>query len=51
VRAVYIKGSILTEQDVEDMGIDPRDNSYYRDPEEEVIMREDAFLQDFILKY
>ena len=51
VRAVYIKGSILTEQDVEDMGIDPRDNSYYRDPEEEMVMREDAFLQDFVLKY
>jgi len=51
VRAVYIKGSILTGQDVEDMGIDPRDNSYYRDPEEEMVMREDMILQDFVLKY
>ena len=51
VRAVYVKGSILTGQDIEDMGIDPRDNSYYKDPEDNMIAREELAMRDFVLKY
>lgn len=43
VRAVYIKGSFLTEGDVEDTEIDPRRNSFYRNPEESLMMKEFVF--------
>jgi hypothetical protein len=39
VRAIYIQGSFLKEEDVEGK-FDPRDNSFYRSPEENMILNE-----------
>lgn len=43
VRAVYIKGSFLTEVDIEDSYMDSRRNSFYRSPEENLMVKEFIF--------
>jgi hypothetical protein len=40
VRAVYIKGSLLTDDDVSGTELDPRKNSFYRSPEDNLILKE-----------
>ena len=47
VRAVYIKGSFLTERDIEGMDIDPRNSMYYANPEDALIrMEEEMYLEE-----
>lgn len=41
VRAVYIRGSVLNSNDVENTHMDPRINHYYKDPEESLIEEEE----------
>lgn len=43
VRAVYIKGSFLTEHDIEDTQMDSRRTTFYRSPEENLMMKELIF--------
>lgn len=43
VRVVYIKGSFLTDEDIEDTEIDPRKNSFYRSPEDNLMIKEFVF--------
>ena len=40
VRAVYLTGNHLTAQDIKDLGLDPRDNMYYGNPETNLIIME-----------
>jgi len=40
VRAVYIQGSFLKYQDIEDTYMDPGSSSFYRTPEENLILKE-----------
>ena len=40
VRAVYLKGGYLSTFDIEDVGLDPRDNLYYGNPESNLIKME-----------
>jgi hypothetical protein len=50
VRAVYIKGSFLTEQDLENTDIDSKTNQYYQDPLEAMLQNEEVLLKDKLLK-
>jgi len=43
VRAVYIQGSFLTSQDIDESNIDPRRTSFYRSPEESLMLKEAIF--------
>lgn len=40
VRAVYIKGSYLTHEDIDDTELDPRNTSFYRNPEDNLVLKE-----------
>ena len=40
VRAVYIKGSFLTKDDIEETGLDSGKSSFYRTPEENLMLKE-----------
>ena len=40
IRAVHIKAGNLSVEDIQDIGLDPRDNMYYSDPEDNLIKLE-----------
>ena len=40
VRVVYVKGSYLNQDDVDGTMLDPRNNFYYRTPEENILLKE-----------
>lgn len=47
IRAVYIKGSFLTERDIEGMDIDPRNSVYYSNPEDALIrIEQELYLEE-----
>ena len=50
VRAVYLTGNHLTAQDIKDLGLDPRDNMYYGNPETNLIIMENEKIINVLKK-